>query len=137
MSKEKTLVNDFGEYLKITPSDIILSLRVDEDEGFEKRKKFIIDDVVDYLEDLFNSYSIEGINRVGVLFYCTLNSDNKENKIISSITNNSVSEVNSFNLRFSHKKKTIDGILKENIKDYVNIIYSFSKDDEGRSSDLD
>ncbi len=132
MSKEKTLINEYGEYLKITPSDIILSLRVDEKATFEQRKKFISENVFSYFDDLFDNYSIEGINRVGFLFYNTLKSGNKEKNVVSEITNNSIEDVNSFDFRFSHKKKTMEGILKSGVKDYVNIIYSFSKEKEGR-----
>jgi len=132
MSKEKTLKNEYGEYLKITPSDIIISLRVDKDESFEKRKTLITKEVVPYLEELFNNYSIEGITRIGVLFFCELESDEKENNIIKHITKDSIDDVSSFNLRFSHKRKTMVGILKGGVKDYVNVIYSFSKEEEGR-----
>ena len=131
VAKVKTLFNENGENLKISTDDFILSLKVDE--NFDEKITFLKDKVLNYFNSIFDLFTIENIQRIGVMFYCNLPNPKKLNDTVKTITNHSVSDMQTFDLTFSQKKQTMDGILKKGVDDYINIIYTITKD---KSNDL-
>jgi hypothetical protein len=124
--KVKTLFNEAGENLKISTDDFILSIKIDND--FDKKIAFLKDKVFNYFNSVFDLFTIENIQRIGVMFYCDLPNSIKLNDTVKLITNNSVDEIQTFDLSFSQKKQTIDGFLKKGVDDYANVIYNLSKE---------
>ncbi|MCF7819856.1 MAG: hypothetical protein K9M44_00090 [Candidatus Pacebacteria bacterium] len=127
-SKEKTLYNNNGENLKITSDDFIVSIKVDN--NFEEKFNFLSKKVTEYFYSIFDLFSIENINRVGVLFYCDIENTDISEKTIDLLTNKTVDNLQNFSMSFSQKKQTTEGLIKKGVKDYINIIYGLNKNKE-------
>lgn len=130
-TREKILLNKNGDSIKITPDDFIFSLKINED--FEKKYVFTKEKFIEYVIYLFDQFAIEDISRVGILFYCNLSNSSKFSEAIKTITNQNIQSIKSFDLTFARKVKTEEGLLKKGVKDYINIIYSLSRNEDDES----
>lgn len=132
--REKILYNKKGDSIKITPDDFIFTLKIEED--FEKKYKFISNEFIPYVTFLFNLFEIDELNRIGILYTIKLSKPKALDKIIQTLTNESLDSSHNFNLEFTRKIKTVEGRLTKGVKDYINIIYSFEKDSEEKVIDF-
>ncbi|MFC1645176.1 hypothetical protein ACFL08_04070 [Patescibacteria group bacterium] len=126
-SNSFTLHNKDNEYFQINADDFVVSLK--STNNFQKDILHIKDTVLPFIKKrLFNITEISDISRIGIIFSLEITSKNELNKLISFFTNSNIKSTNDFDMRFSQKIPVSESLVKKNINDYINIIYSLVKD---------
>ncbi len=135
--REKTLFNSkTSEYLRLNTDDLILGIKIDN--NFEKKIKWIKEEVLDYFEEiLFKEYKIKNIVRAGIVFYHKISKSEKLNSAILSITNKKIEDADNINISFSKKLAAEDSLYRKGVGDYKNTIYNFQEKKEYINSSLD
>ncbi len=111
--------------LRINQDNFILKVLVEENE-FNNKYNWIMNNVVKYYKDLFVKYNIVKIQRVGIVFLHKFNTFNKVEETVSFFTNKQVTNVNNVNFTFSKKIATKEAIFrKKDVLDYQNYIFTF------------
>ena len=136
-SREKTLFNPkSSEYLRINTDDFILGIEVDND--FEKKFNWIKNDVLPYFQDeLFKSYEIKNIRRIGIIFSHKIGKNKKLTEAVASFTENEVSDADNISVSFSKKASATEALFRKGVNDYKNRIYNFQELKEAVYADLD
>lgn len=132
--REKILFGE-KEYLRVNTDDIILGFKVKD--GFTNSMNWLEKDVIKYYNQLFTKYNINNILRIGIVFHIKFDNDPKLIKSIKEFAGDLASSPKGVTLRFSEKEATTEALLRKRVKDYKNIIYTFSSDDKDLSLDLD
>jgi len=136
-SREKTLFNpNTSEYLRINTDDLILGIGVEND--FEKKFNWIKDDVLPYFQnELFKSYEIKNIRRLGIIFSHKIGKNKKLTEAVASFTENEVSDADNISVSFSKKAPATEALFRKGVNDYKNRIYNFQELKEAVYADLD
>ena len=136
-SREKTLFNlETSEYLRINTDDLILGIGVEKD--FEKKFNWIKNDVLPYFQnELFKSYEIKNIRRLGIIFSHKIGKDKKLREAVAAFTENEVSDADNISVSFSKKASTAEALFRKGVDDYKNRIYNFQELKEVVYADLD
>lgn len=125
-NREKILSNtETEEYLRINTDDVILGIKVRED--FDRKYRWLVTEVIPYLEKIFTAYKVRNILRVGVIFHHRLPKNEKLKDMVQEITAKSVGTTENIDVRFTKKLSTFQGILKKGVSDYRNTIYILSE----------
>ena len=136
-SREKTLFNpNTSEYLRINTDDLILGIGVEND--FEKKFNWIKEDVLPYFQnELFKSYEIKNIRRLGIIFSHKIGKNKKLTEAVASFTENEVSDADNISVSFSKKASATEALFRKGVNDYKNRIYNFQELKEAVYADLD
>lgn len=136
-SREKTLFNPkTSEYLRINTDDLILGVGVKND--FEKKFNWIKNDVLPYFQnELFKSYEIKNIRRLGIIFSHKIGKNKKLTEAVASFTENEVSDADNISVSFSKKASATEALFRKGVNDYKNRIYNFQELKEAVYTDLD
>ncbi|PKM47527.1 MAG: hypothetical protein CVV03_02610 [Firmicutes bacterium HGW-Firmicutes-8] len=124
------------DYFKITPSDIILNVLVDDD--FHKKFSWIKEKIMPYLKkDLFTSFNIRNIMRIGIVFSHKVPGISELGNLVSVFTNGHIDKANNVNFIFSKKYDARVYLYRDDSTDYKNCIYSFTQLEDGYKVSLD
>lgn len=136
-NREKTLFNPkTSEYLRINTDDLILGTEIEND--FDKKFKWLKDDVLPYFQnELFKVYEIKNIRRLGIIFSHKIGKNKKLSEVITSFTENEVSEADNISFSFSKKAPATEALFRKGVNDYKNRIYNFQELKEAVYADLD
>lgn len=136
-NREKTLYNPVSsEYLRINTDDLILGLVIDK--NFSERFKWLKEEVLSYFQNtLFREHKIKNIIRLGIVFHHRIVESKKMVELVKTFTDNVVPEIDNINISFSRKTSTTDALVKKEVMDFKNQIYTFQKVDEVMFADLD
>lgn len=136
-SREKTLFNPkTSEYLRINTDDIILGINIEN--NFEKKFEWLKSDVLTYFKDeLFKTYEIKNIRRIGVIFSHKVEKTKKLTEAVAVFTENAVSDADNISVSFSKKASATEALFRKGVNDYKNRIYNFQELKEAIYADLD
>lgn len=134
---EQTLYNpETFEYLRINTDDIILSLAVDD--NFSQKFNFLHSKVIPFYEGtLFTRHDINNIIRVGIIYSHKLDRSQEFSNKISAIAENKINDPENISISFSKKHVTSEALIRKNVNDYKNTIFSFREMKENLICDLD
>lgn len=119
--------DDGASSMVIDTDSIILNLK---SENFDVDLARIKSELVPFIKKIFTKFSIENINRVGLVFEFQKLSSDQVNEITKTITTDTFSHSDIFQLRFSQKDADIMSMVKKDILDYANNIIAVSKNTE-------
>lgn len=136
-NREKTLFNPkTSEYLRINTDDFILGIGVDND--FEKKFNWLKDEVLKYFqEELFRTYEIKNIRRIGIIFAHKIGKSKKLAEAVATFTENEVSDADNISVSFAKKAPATESLFRKGVNDYKNRIYNFQELKEAVYADLD
>jgi len=136
-NREKTLFNPkTSEYLRINTDDLILGIEIDN--NFEKKFKWIKDDVLPYFQNvLFKNYGLKNVRRLGIIFSHKIEKNKKLSTAVTSLTENEITEADNINISFSKKAPATEALFRKGVNDYKNRIYNFQELKEFVNTDLD
>lgn len=136
-NREKTLFNPkTSEYLRINTDDLILGVEVKND--FDEKFDWIKNDILLYFQnELFKTYKIKNIRRLGIIFFHKIGKNKKLTESISSFTENEVSDADNISVSFSKKASATESFFRKGVSDYKNRIYNFQELKEAVYTDLD
>ena len=136
-NREKTLFNPkTSEYFRINTDDLILGIEIEND--FDKKFKWLKDDVLSYFKnELFKIYEIKNIRRLGIIFSHKIGKNKKLSQVITSFTENEVSDADNISFSFSKKAPSTEALIRKGVSDYKNRIYNFQELKEAVYADLD
>lgn len=122
-------------FISISRDDIIISLDTNTPtEDFEKIKEVVIPY---FKEEIFNKYSINEINRLGLIFRHKLSNKTLLDKITEEVSLGNILQPNEMIVRFSKKIKTLKGEAVHGVDDYRNAIYKFETLGDNLLFDID
>jgi len=131
--REKSLENSKNEYVRITTTDIIFSLKVTSLDGDPMSEIRLI---LPFVENIFKKFQIQNIYRVGVIFQTLEKRTKTIEEIVKKYTNQSIDMIDTGILRFSKKIK--DPMVKvKKVLDYKNVIYEIACDEKNIEESLD
>lgn len=123
-------------YLRINTDDLILAIEIDKD--FEKKFAWLKNNVLNYFQnDLFNSYKIKNIRRLGIIFSHKIPKNKKINEAVSLLTDKEVEDPDNINISFSKKASALDALYRKGVSDYKNTIYNLQEFKEAIFAELD
>jgi hypothetical protein len=116
-----------NSYLSIDNENIILDFNV-----VDNPDKEIVDTICNAFDDqiihnILKEYSILGINRIGYIKRYDFESKDLSSNFINKTIGGTLDGVNDIHLRFSKKIPDQNAIIKEDINDYHNAIYTVIK----------
>lgn len=136
-TREKTLFNPkTSEYLRINTDDFILGIEVNNDFG--KKFSWLKEEVLKYYqEELFKTHEIKNIRRLGIIFSHKIKRNKKLTQLVSSLTENEISDADSISFSFSRKGPSTEALFRKGVNDYKNSIYNFLELKEAVYTELD
>lgn len=134
--REKILFNGKTKNsLNILMEDIILTWHVDD---FENDFMYLRDKVIPYFTNVFfQKYKIINIRRIGIIFGHKLESLSKLDKVVEEFSEKNIEKPNSVQLNFSKKIPVVEASYKKGVEDYINVIFTVTKDGDDIFADLD
>lgn len=134
---ERVLLSEFeNTYLRIGPEDLIISLEIKND--FKAIHEWLKNEISDYLDRvIFPNHKIFGIRRIGVVYIHSFRLIKNLNELIGSLTSQNVTDVNNIKLSFSKKIKDTEHVIRKDVKNHKNIIYSFEQKEAEYIAGLD
>jgi len=135
-SGEKVLLNSkTKEYLRLNTDDVILGISITN--NFEEKFSWIKTDVLGYFKDeLFKTYEINNIKRIGIIFHHKIQKSDKLRGAISLITDDALNTTDNINISFSDKLPAMES-FRSGVNDYKNTIYNFEEAEEEIHASLD
>jgi hypothetical protein len=136
-SREKTLYNpSTTNYLRINSDDIILGISINQD--FESKYDWIKTSILKYYKEvLFKNYQIINIHRIGIIFTYKIPKSKVPTSSIALLTNNSIKDAENINISFSRKIASSTALIRKNVQDYMNTIYTYEELVESMVASLD
>lgn len=136
-AREKTLFNPkTSEYLRINTDDFILGIEVNNE--FDKKFNWLKKEVLKYYqEELFKTYEIKNIRRLGIIFSHKINRTKKLTQLVSSLTENKITSADGISFSFSRKEPSSQALFRKGVNDYKNTIYNFLELKEAVQADFD
>jgi hypothetical protein len=124
-SQDRILINrEKGHFLRLTPSDIIFNYSLQSnDNKIEKEINWFQNDALEFIIDkLIKNNKVKDIMRIGIMFMHEIEAENIGGKVISKLINKEKFNADQFTLSYGNKDKTIEGLVKKGVDDYINKI---------------
>lgn len=118
--------NKPDEYIKITPSDIIMSFTFDNFD--ENDMKWYYNALKFIIEKATVEHNINNFSRFGIVYKVEFENENDFQKVVDSYFNTDL--ISPSELRFSFRKKIKDSLIKKNMNDYYNVIIQSKKEND-------
>ena len=136
-AREKTLFNpNTDEYLRLNTDDLIIGISVRG--NFEEKFNWVKEEVLGYFQNtLFTKFNIKNIRRLGIIYAHKVSKDNRFTKLVSSLTNNSITSAEKINVSFSQKSAATEALIRKKVNDYQNTIYNFAEMENALQAQLD
>lgn len=129
--REKALRNEStNDYLSINDSNLIFSVRVDND--YSEKIIWLKEKVVPFFEkEIFKNHKIQNICRIGFIFHHKLSKFEKLKSYVNQFGDIDQNfEPENINLVFSKKIHAQEADYNKDIKDYRNTIFTFRENKE-------
>lgn len=136
---DKSLLNqDTGNYLKITPHDIVFRHSFKAKDNKKGNKEFAQSfpwfkrTVENYIiPEILIKYKINNFKRIGIVYTYELQEKNYAENLIKKLTNQSL--VKATDLRISVRENVKESLLKKDINNYINKIYMVNTEEENKN----
>jgi len=90
-----------------------------------------------FQNELFRTYEIKNIRRLGIIFSHKISKNKKLTEAVSSFTENEITDADNINVSFSKKDPATEALFRKGVNDYKNRIYNFQELKEAVYADLD
>lgn len=140
-NREKILLHSDKEgnvdrYLRINTDDLIFAFEINN--NFEEKYDWLKDKVLTYFKnELFLTYKIKNIRRLGIIFSHKIGKNKKLSDTVVSFTEKEISDADNISFSFSKKALDREAFCKRGVNDYKNRIYNFKELKEAIYADLD
>lgn len=125
---ERRLYNEKNaNYLSISAGSIVLEINLSQDATPDVLPDIIRHFGHDIINGIMKEYSITGINRIGIVKRYIFEDKDLIKTFICKATEHTLEDVSDILLRFSRKYPIEEAIVKKNVNDYHNAIYTILK----------
>lgn len=119
---------DSKSSIVVDTDNLVFNLASDNfDDSISKIKTQFIP----FFKKIFKEFKLENINRVGMVFEFKFSDGEKINQFVKTLTQDSFSNTDRFDLRFSQKETDTMSVVKRDLVDYKNNIVVLSKTADG------